>query len=224
MPRAVSFLFLLALTTIVLDVAQAQNTQRSRRGRRPGEVITPAAKGERIPATLKVGDVAPDFTLPRSDDPSQTVTLSHAVRERPAVLVFGSISCSPFRRQMEQVDRLCEAYGDRASCYMVYIREAHPDSKIFVRTDPGADEQLLTFPQTDDQTLRTEHASTCRATLDLSMPVLVDRPDNAVNQAYAAWPIRIAVVGADGRIAFYGEQGPQGFHPEELREWLEENL
>src|SRR5262249_19693459 len=31
---------------------------------KPGEVNTPAAKGERHPERLKVGDDAPDFTLP----------------------------------------------------------------------------------------------------------------------------------------------------------------
>src|SRR5687767_2759549 len=37
---------------------------RTGRGGRPGEVITPAAKGERIEEKLEVGDEAPDFTLP----------------------------------------------------------------------------------------------------------------------------------------------------------------
>src|SRR5437870_3508509 len=35
-----------------------------KRGGRPGEVITPAAKGERTSDKLRVGDRAPDFTLP----------------------------------------------------------------------------------------------------------------------------------------------------------------
>ena len=208
----------------VAVVAHHADAQRPRRNRgRPGEVITPAAKGERIPAKLKVGDVAPDFKLPRSDDPAITVTLSEACRNRPVVLIFGSISCSPFRRQMQQVDRLHEMYGEKVSFYMVYIREAHPDSRIYVRAEPGAVEQLQTFGQTDDLSLRIEYAAVCRNSLDLSMPVLVDRSDNAVNQAYAGWPIRIAVVNTDGRIAFYGDQGPQGFRPEELRSWLDAN-
>ncbi len=57
--------------------------------RRPGEVITGAAKGERFEDTLKVGDAAPDFTLP---DPSgkHEVTLSSFQGKRPVVLIFGS--------------------------------------------------------------------------------------------------------------------------------------
>lgn len=66
---------------------------RSRRGgsssKRPGEVITPAAKGERQDDKLKVGDDAPDFTL---SDPhgKRKVTLSDFEGKRPVILIFGS--------------------------------------------------------------------------------------------------------------------------------------
>lgn len=59
-------------------------------GGKPGEVITPPAKGERISSgTLKVGDKAPDFTLV---DPTgkNAVTLSSFKGKKPVVLVFGS--------------------------------------------------------------------------------------------------------------------------------------
>lgn len=58
-------------------------------GRRPGEVITPAAKGERHSDTLKVGDEAPDFTLPDKTGKSE-VTLSSFRGKRPVVLIFAS--------------------------------------------------------------------------------------------------------------------------------------
>ena len=56
---------------------------------RPGEVNTPPARGERKPDTLRVGDPAPDFTLP---DPTgkDTVTLSSFRGKKPVVLIFGS--------------------------------------------------------------------------------------------------------------------------------------
>ncbi len=44
-----------------------------------------------------------------------------------------------------------------------------------------------------------------------------------MNQAYAGWPDRFVIVGADGRIAYYGEEGPSGFKPNEVAEWLKEN-
>ena len=55
----------------------------------PGEKFTPPAPGERQPDKLKVGDAAPDFTLP---DPSgrKEVKLSSFQGKKPVVLVFGS--------------------------------------------------------------------------------------------------------------------------------------
>ena len=61
----------------------------TRPGDRPGEGITPAAKGERHPDTLKVGDVAPDFTLPDTTGKKE-VTLSGFRGKRPVVLIFAS--------------------------------------------------------------------------------------------------------------------------------------
>lgn len=59
------------------------------KGGRPGEVITPAAKGERKKDTLKVGDAAPDFTLPDLTG-TKEVTLSSFRGRRPVVLIFAS--------------------------------------------------------------------------------------------------------------------------------------
>ena len=61
---------------------------RGRLGQK-GEIITGAARGERYEDTLKVGDVAPDFTLA---DPSERrqVTLSSFRGKKPVVLIFGS--------------------------------------------------------------------------------------------------------------------------------------
>jgi Ca2+-binding EF-hand superfamily protein len=59
------------------------------KGGRPGEVNTPAAKGERHKDTVKVGDIAPDFTLPEIKTGGQ-VTLSKLFAHKPVVLIFAS--------------------------------------------------------------------------------------------------------------------------------------
>lgn len=43
-----------------------------------------------------------------------------------------------------------------------------------------------------------------------------------MNAAYAGWPDRMAVVGVDGKIAYYGGKGPGGFKPQEVEKWLKE--
>ncbi len=56
--------------------------------------------------------------------------------------------------------------------------------------------------------------------LDLSLPLLLDEMDNRASTAFAAWPERLVLVGADGRIVYPGAPGPWGFSPEEAREQL----
>jgi hypothetical protein len=62
---------------------------KNRKGGRPGEIITPAAKAERHKDSLRVGDVAPNFTLPDKSGKAH-VTLSDFRGKKPVVLVFAS--------------------------------------------------------------------------------------------------------------------------------------
>jgi hypothetical protein len=56
------------------------------------------------------------------------------------------------------------------------------------------------------------------------MPLAIDEVDNAVTSAYGGWPDRLYLVGADGRIAYQGGEGPFGFKPEELQAAIEREL
>ncbi len=73
------------------SIDRQEIAQATRRGGRPGEIITPAARGERISDSLEVGDEAPDFSLP---DPTgkRDVKLSSFRGKRPVVLVFSSFT------------------------------------------------------------------------------------------------------------------------------------
>ena len=48
--------------------------------------------------------------------------------------------------------------------------------------------------------------------------------DNKTEQAYAAWPDRLYIVGADGTIAYKGGIGPAGFKAAEMGAALEKLL
>lgn len=114
-----------------------------------------------------------------------------------------------------------ETYKGRAAFFLVYIREAHPDSVIATLVD--GKKTLLKIAQTTTTEERAGTARKCVDTLKLSMPTLIDREDNRVNFAYAGWPDRLYVVGADGKIAYQGGPGPRGFKVEEVVEWLDKN-
>lgn len=104
----------------------------------------------------------------------------------------------------------------------MYIREAHPDSVLF--TFDGGKEVLSKITQASSAEARAENAKKCLATLKLSIPAVVDGDDNRVNREYAGWPDRMYVVGRDGKIAYRGEPGPWGFRPNEVENWLKNNV
>jgi len=45
-----------------------------------------------------------------------------------------------------------------------------------------------------------------------------------VNKAYSAHPDRLYLVGKDGKIAYAGAPGPQGFNPDQLEEAIRAEL
>jgi hypothetical protein len=116
-----------------------------------------------------------------------------------------------------------QTYKEQAEFFLVYIREAHPDSILHVLSSEGK-EVLKKVSQTNTLEERAENAQVCVASLKLSMPALVDRDDNKVNAAYAGWPDRMYVIGVDGKVAYQGGPGPGGFKPNEVEEWLKKNL
>jgi hypothetical protein len=71
---------------------------------------------------------------------------------------------------------------------------------------------------------RAEAAGACAARLRTRIPILLDDVDDAVALAYGGWPDRLYLIGRDGRVAFQGERGPDGFKPDELAEAIEIEL
>jgi hypothetical protein len=56
--------------------------------------------------------------------------------------------------------------------------------------------------------------------LKYRMPLAIDSIDNQADKLFAAWPERIYILGAGGRVMYKGEMGPFGFHPEEAEKAL----
>jgi Iodothyronine deiodinase len=102
-------------------------------------------------------------------------------------------------------------YRDRASIVFVYIAEAHTVDgwQMESNEEEGV---LLNQPTTLDERFAVAREGVER--MRLTMPVVVDGMDDAVSEAFAAWPERIFVADADGVIAFQGGPGPFDFDPE----------
>jgi hypothetical protein len=67
---------------------------------------------------------------------------------------------------------------------------------------------------------RTEVANTCATRLELTIPMLIDGMDNAVDRVFNAWPERLYVISNEGRVIYQGGKGPYGFDPAEMEAFL----
>ena len=131
-----------------------------------------------------------------------------------------------------RLSELHEQYGDRVRFLQVYIREAHPVDGWWLAEVPvmkwatrlySPDVALdLYDPTTLEQ--RLEVATQCETALGHGMETWVDSMDDAMAHAYAAWPVRLYLIGVDGRVVYPGDLGPWGFHPEELKGALDDYL
>jgi hypothetical protein len=93
----------------------------------------------------------------------------------------------------------------------VYIAEAHATDGWQLEANL-ADDVLL-----ENHVAIEDRYAAARAGVDrlgLTMQVLVDDMDDAVSNAFSAWPERIYVIGADALIAHAGGPGPFEFDPD----------
>lgn len=97
-------------------------------------------------------------------------------------------------------------HSSEVAFYLVYVREAHAiDSAM-----------PLPFGLVQDPVDGKERAAVahrCSEALDLPMPILIDGIDDKVGKAYGGWPDRLYLIDKDGKVAYAGAQGPQGFDP-----------
>jgi hypothetical protein len=103
----------------------------------------------------------------------------------------------------------------------VYIAEAHATDGWQMQSNVDEDVLVANHVTIED---RFAAARAGVERLGLTMPVLVDRMDDAAGSAFAAWPERIYVVDSAGRIANAGGPGPFEFDPDAAAEALAELL
>jgi type I thyroxine 5'-deiodinase len=119
------------------------------------------------------------------------------------------------------MEELSEKYGSRAEFLTIYIKEAHPEDEWQMTVN---EEQGVCYRQPTSLEDRVMIANDFITRFEYSIPLVVDPMDNPAEEAFAAWPERLYVIGTDGRISYKGRKGPFGFDPDELEHWLETNL
>ena len=76
------------------------------------------------------------------------------------------------------------------------------------------------YPQPKTLAQRVAIANDFTKRFRFPVPLLVDPMENPANRLYAGWPERLYVIDEQGVIVYKGEQGPGGYHPEEVDAWL----
>lgn len=106
------------------------------------------------------------------------------------------------------METIYRQYKGRVEFFVVYIQEAHPTDGWQV--DSNVTEGVL-YQQHQNYAERESVAATCSLDLNLSMPILVEEMDNAIDEAYGAAPERLYLIGRNGYVAYHGGAGPHFF-------------
>jgi Iodothyronine deiodinase len=109
------------------------------------------------------------------------------------------------------LNQLQTEFRERVDFYVVYIQEAHPEGELLFGRGgmPGVHP-----PTTLDE--RATMADAC-SIAEFQLQFLLDDLQDSTADAYDAEPDRLYLIDAEGRVAYKGGHGPQGFQPDELR-------
>jgi peroxiredoxin len=161
-------------------------------------LLTPPDLASWGASPLTLGGPAADFNL--QDVRTGTRVSLNQLRGRPVVLLLSSFGCNVFCRELGRLTDLHKAFQDDATFVFIAIRDAgHPDPD----TSPP---QSAPRPGESDLETRRRRIREGAEYLSLPFPVLFDA-DGEAERAYAAFPKRLIVIGADGRIVYDGGRG-----------------
>ena len=164
---------------------------------------------------LILGRPAPRFNL---EDVRTGARMSlDEFRSRPVVLLLSSFGCNVFCAELGRLTDLHKKYKNKVAFLFIAIRDAgHPDPK----SSPPAGAPR---PGESAHETRLRLVREGAEYLALPFPALLDA-DGKTENAYAAFPKRLVIVSADGRIVYDGGRGAAGGPSEwDLRK-VEEHL
>ena len=115
------------------------------------------------------------------------------------------------------MNQLYDQYQDQVEFLVVYITEAHP-SDVWQMQSNIRDNVVFATPRNEED--RALIAGACVRKLGIKIPALLDEFGNVTEKAYTAWPDRLYLIDATGRVAYKSKPGPFGFDAGELHKAL----
>jgi hypothetical protein len=153
---------------------------------------------------LKPGTEAPPLML-ADFRTGKRVSLDAFRGDRPVVLAFSSVDSPVFSSQLETLRPLYDQFKGRVAFLFV---------EVPVPPQAGTEQESLAAPGSEDGSLaaRRERLAAALAVEPLPFPCLVDE-DGRVEAAYAAYPLRLVVVGTGGLILYNAGLGRHVYGP-----------
>jgi hypothetical protein len=164
-----------------------------------------------------VGMPAPDFsahTLSVDGSISSDMLTLSDQRGTPTALIFGCYTCPMFRRQTDRMRDLIASYNGAVQFLFVYVVEAHPTNGWNTPSNVAAN-IMYTQPVTLNE--RTKIATDWKNAYGFKSPIVLDWPDNRINEDYSGSPERLHVLDAKGFVTFKSDQGP--YDDSHLDDW-----
>jgi hypothetical protein len=133
---------------------------------------------------LAPGDSLAAYDLPTLDD--GTIQIG-GDREKPLLLVTGSITCPMTNSSLPVIDALHGEFGEHIDFVLLNTREAHP----------GAN-----YPQPASEEEKRDHARSLRDRFGVPYPVAVDTLDGALHQLLDGKPNAAFLIDRTGEVVF----------------------
>jgi hypothetical protein len=133
---------------------------------------------------LKPGDAFPTKELSDTDG---GVSYLGGDRQRPLLLVTGSITCPMTESSMPVIDGLYREFGDQIDFTLLATREAHPGEN---------------FPQPHDQEVKISRARALEEHHDVPYTVAVDDIEGTVHQLFDGKPNTAYLLDSTGIVIF----------------------
>ena len=131
------------------------------------------------------GDPFPSFELVTTD--GNRLVNSDVFGAKPALVIFGSMTCPMTASAAPSVQELYDEFGERIRFIMLYVREAHPGEN---------------FTQSETMDEKLEHARALKDFYDIHWTVAADNVDGDLHRALDPKPNSAYLTNNDGTILF----------------------
>lgn len=166
-------------------------------------IIGDLAASDRLKFNMETGYQLSEYQVYTLD--GEKSRLADLWKEKPVLLITGSLSCPPTRKSLNHTSKLISKFKDRLNIAILYVIDAHPkgdpspySGKEWIPKENYTDKILI--PQPKEQSQRNERANELNKLLGLEVPVLVDNMDNLNWKNLGQMPNAGILIDTNGKI------------------------